>query len=231
MPQIEPNGLEGIPVCLSASLPEELRGTPRALDLQQLLVALLRGLLAGGGRLVFGGHPSVTPLIHRVASEAGFPTPSVELYQLTRFRAEAPQEIYAPTFLLHWIDSQDLAPMREEMARISAAALFVGGKTHGYIGPRPGIRDEYERFLAHHPEGPAYLLGLLEGEARCLIREMERAGQREPNRLSPAELEILHHTPDVDLAVSLVLADLRRVFGGGSHRASASRKTARAQAG
>jgi hypothetical protein len=209
----EHSGFEGIPVLLSAALPEELRGTHRALDLQQLLVALLRGLLTGGGRLVFGGHPSVTPLIHRIASEAGFSVPSIELYQLTRFREEAPEEIYAPTFSLHWVDAAELSTMRDEMAERSAAALFVGGKTSGYTGPRPGIRDEYERFLAFHPQGPVYLLGLLDGEALRMIHEMEEAGQREPNGLSPAELRLLHQTTDVDVAVSLVLTDLRRVFG------------------
>lgn len=226
----EHNGFAGIPVLLSASLPEELRGTHRALDLQQLLVALLRGLLTGGGRLVFGGHPSVTPLIHRIASEAGLNVPSIELYQLTRFRDEAPEEIYAPTFSLHWVDAE-LSTMQEEMAKRSAAALFIGGKTSGNVGPRPGIREEYERFLSLHPEGPAYLLGLLDGEALRMIGELEEAGCREPNGLSPAELKLLHQTTDVDVAVSLVLADLRRVFGARptvAPPAAAKRRQARA---
>src|SRR5206468_1718175 len=116
----EQSEFDGLPVLLSASLPEELQGTHRALDLQQLLVALLRGLLTGGGRLVFGGHPSVTPLIQRIASEAGLSVPSIELYQLTRFRDEAPEEIYGPTFALHWVDAAELSTMRDEMAERSA---------------------------------------------------------------------------------------------------------------
>jgi hypothetical protein len=214
-------------VLLSASLPEELRETHRALDLQQLLVALVRGLLSGGGRLVFGGHPSVTPLIHRVASQAGFAAPSIELYQLARFRETAPEEIYAPTFSLHWVDAEDLSKMRDEMAVRSEAAVFVGGKTSAFSGPRPGIRDEYDRFLSVHPDGPAYLLGLLDGEALRLIGEQEDARRREPNGLSASELRLLHHTADVNLAVSLVLADLRRVFGAGASRAPACSRTRR----
>lgn len=39
------------------------------------------------------------------------------------------------------------------MVRLARAAIFVGGKTEGYSGAKPGIRDEYERFRAYHPVG------------------------------------------------------------------------------
>lgn len=58
--------LGGLPVFLSAALPDSLRGTPRALWLQNFVAAFVRGLLAAGGRLIFGGHPSVTPLVQPV---------------------------------------------------------------------------------------------------------------------------------------------------------------------
>jgi hypothetical protein len=203
--------LDGFPVFLSASLPESLRGTPRALDLQGFLVAFVRGLLAAGGRLIFGGHPSVTPLIQRVASDFG--EGSVELFQLTRFRDVAPAEIYEPEFVLHWVDGEALAPMRDRMAGEALAAVFVGGKTQeeSPADGVPGIRDEFKRFLRRRPQGPAYLLGLLDGEASQLIADLGDYG--EPNHLSDSERQALHYTVDVDLAASLVLADLRRHVG------------------
>ncbi len=87
--------LHGLPVFLSASLPEALRRTPRALDLQFFLVAFVRGLLAAGGRLIFGGHPSVTPLVQRVASDFG--DHKVDLFQLSRFRETAPKAARPPS--------------------------------------------------------------------------------------------------------------------------------------
>lgn len=202
--------LDGLPVFLSASLPAALEGSPRALDLQGFVVAFVRGLLAAGGRLIFAGHPSVTPLVQRVALDFGPAT--VELYQLSRFRKTAPPEVNAPQFALHWINSPKLAPMRDEMVARARAAVFVGGKTReeGPVGGVPGIRDEYQRFLCRHPRGPAYLVGLLEGEAARLITELDPEGG-EPSGLTPGERRTLHETTNVDLAASLILADLRRL--------------------
>jgi hypothetical protein len=204
--------LDGLPLFLSASLPDVLRGTSRALDLQSFLVAFVRGFLAAGGRLIFGGHPSVTPLVQRVAADFG--DDKVDLFQLTRFRDSAPEEIREPQFVLHWVDSEDLSPMRDRMVEAARAGVFVGGKTadENPIGGVPGIRDEYRRFLRRHPDGPAYVLGLLDGEAGLLARELDADGG-EPNRLSDGERRTLHRTTDVDLATALVLADLRRVAG------------------
>src|SRR5687767_4551221 len=53
-------------VFLSASVPDELSGTSRAQDFFDFLVVVAGGVLSAGGRLIFGGHPSVTPLLHRV---------------------------------------------------------------------------------------------------------------------------------------------------------------------
>lgn len=208
MPATTLTRLDDFPVFLSASLPKALQGTPRALDLQGFLVAFVRGLLAAGGRLIFGGHPSVTPLVQRVASDFG--AGRIELFQLERFRPHAPPEVHREEFVVHWIDSEQFAPMREQMVDEARAGVFVGGLTRDEnpIGGVPGIRDEYERFLKRHPEGPAYLLGLLDGEAAVLIRELDDSGV--PNRQRPEEQRLLHQTDNVDLAASLVLADLRR---------------------
>ena len=94
----------------------------------------MRGVLGSGGRLVFGGHPSVTPLMHRVVSQAGFRPRRIDFLQLER----SPPEVNESTFKVSWIDSEDLGPLREEMARRSRAGVFVGGKTSGFIGEVPG---------------------------------------------------------------------------------------------
>jgi hypothetical protein len=208
MPVTTTTGLKGLPVMLSASLPDDLVGTSRAQDLYDLLVVLAGGILSSGGRLVFGGHPSVTPLIHSVAKSAGVREGQVTLFQLERFRHQAPAEVQDRSVFgdVRWCE--DLASMREGMAAMADAGVFVGGKTSGNVGGKPGIRDEFERFVRRHPKGPAYLLGLLDGETRRLIEEKGGEQPWEPKHLSVEERELLRFASSPDLAAGLVLADL-----------------------
>ena len=76
------------------------------------------------------------------------------------------------------------------------AAVFVGGKTKGFIGPRPGIVDEYDRFVAACPDGPAFVVGLAGGAARTLPDD------------GSSLAEALRSTADPDLAVALIIAEL-----------------------
>src|ERR1035441_2936379 len=147
MPVTTTTVLRGLPVMLSASLPDDLVGTSRAQDLYDLLVVLAGGILSSGGRLVFGGHPSVTPLIHRVAQGAGVREGQVTLFQLERFRQQAPIEVQDRSIFgeVRWCE--DLESMRQGMAAMANAGVFVGGKTVGYVGNKPGIPDEFERFF------------------------------------------------------------------------------------
>jgi len=208
MPVTTTTGLKGLPVMLSASLPDELVGTSRSQDLYDLLVVLAGGILSSGGRLVFGGHPSVTPLLHRVAKGAGVREGQVTLFQLERFRQQAPVEVQDRSVFggVRWCE--DLEIMREGMAAMANAGVFVGGKTTGYVGNKPGVRDEFERFVRRHPLGPVYLLGLLDGEAQRLIEEKGGDQPWEPRYLSGAERELLRFAASPDLAAGLVLADL-----------------------
>ena len=213
--------LKNIPVMLSASLPTELIGTSRAQESFNVIVTLIRAILSSGGTLVFGGHPSITPLVHRVALSSDIGEARIILFQDARFRETAPKEVKDKTIFkeVRWIKSkssyrndpnQILSTMRQEMVENSTAGVFIGGKTKGFIGSIPGLKDEYNRFIKCHPRGPAYLLGLLEGEALSIIKEMEKKGTGEPNTLTEGELRTLHKTDNIDLACSLILADLSR---------------------
>jgi hypothetical protein len=101
--------------------------------------------------------------------------------------------------------------MRDEMAAVADAGVFVGGKTSGYIGGKPGIRDEFERFVGKHPNGPVYILGLLDGESRKLIEELSGDELWGPRYLSCEERAVLRESSSPDLAAELILGDLTRV--------------------
>jgi hypothetical protein len=62
---------EGSVVFLSASLPYRAPWTASAqpAEIQRAIVSIARAVFARGGRLLFGGHPSVSPLIADIAGE------------------------------------------------------------------------------------------------------------------------------------------------------------------
>ncbi len=219
--------LHGLPVMLSASLPQDLVGTSRAQELFDIIVAVVGGVLSANGTLVLGGHPSVTPLVHRVASSFNFKDPRMTLFQLRRFQGDVPKEAYDEQIFgkVIWVGGEpvydtalrdELAEMRDGMVKMARAGIFLGGKVESNVGGIPGIRDEYQRFIDHHKEGPAYLLGGLGGEALRIIQSLEAAGGREPNGLSSEEIADVRYGDDIDFAASIVITDIRR------HTASAS---------
>ncbi len=196
-------------VFLSAAMPSDPE--ERALadrTLYPFVVSLTQALIPLGVTLVFGGHPSVTPLVHKaVVDQVGDEAGGIELHQArlwqdsTALRAEVRE---GPLFhKARWHGdakgsiAENIRALRDGMIEGSlTAAVFVGGKTHDFKGPRPGIVDEYERFVKACPERPAFRLGLAGGAARTLPRGdglLER---------------FLMGTTDPDLAVGLIVAEL-----------------------
>lgn len=216
--------LAGMPILLSASIPTPLRGTPRAQDLYSSVVEFVVRVLQADGRLVFGGHPTITPLVRRAALAAEASHPAIDLYQLRYFQGKAPREAMDRSVFreIRWCGApgqdapnpHDFAEMRDAMAEAAQGAVFIGGKAEGFSGDRPGIRDEYERFLHHHPDGPVYLVGLLGGETVNIIRDVADGRASEPNGLSAEQRRVVHGSDSIDLIVSLILTDLGGIRGG-----------------
>jgi len=208
----------GLRVMLSAGLPDELKGTPRAQRLYDVLVVLSRALAAAGARLVFGGHPTITPVIDQAVSALVVGRDFTRLYQAAYFRAQVLQEVLDPTRFpdVHWIGDPaagyqaSLTAMRQAMVEDARAAILIGGRSARSGTPVPGLREEHKLFLKVHPEGPVYLLGLLDGEARRMIGEVERGGLREPNGLTAGERHVVHHSDLIELVAPLIIRDLGR---------------------
>ncbi len=218
--------LKNMPVMLSASMPDELADSPRAQDLYTAIALFTHEVISAGGRIVFGGHPTITPLVGEAVKKLG-KTKVVDLYQLRRFEDSAPAEIFDNEMFstINWIEGEDddidleLARMRDRMAEEAHAAVFVGGRTALNEGTVPGIRDEYRRFVARNPDGPVYLMGLMDGETRNLIRELEDGKEMPRNGLSEKERRVVHHSTSIDLVVSLIVADLARKAEGNGKQA------------
>ncbi len=94
-------------------------------------------MLHNGGRLIFGGHPSVTPLLLKVCNESDHPG-SVTIYQSERFRNEIPAETWRLTrdggAVLRFTETVTDRALDLELMRIAmvteepiAGAVFIGG--------------------------------------------------------------------------------------------------------
>lgn len=217
--------LNGTPVLLSAGMPDDLAAGPRAQELSIAIGLFVHEVVAAGGRIVFGGHPSITPLVREAVTQLGKEN-VVDLYQLRRFEGTAPEDIQDSSVFseIHWIEPADdidaeLARMRDRMAKAARAAVFLGGKTADHYGKTPGIRDEYQRFIEKHPDGPIYLVGLLGGETLSLIREIEAGDEPARNGLSEEKRRVIHHSTSIDLIVSLIIEDLARKAEGNGKQA------------
>jgi hypothetical protein len=67
-----PGVLHGRTIFLSASVPTRSpfeRKPDAPFQVEQAVVSLVRAVFAEGGRLVFGGHPSISPLVSSIAGE------------------------------------------------------------------------------------------------------------------------------------------------------------------
>lgn len=212
--------LQGISVFLSASIPANLRQSTKSQEIFPAVKYLAEIILKQGGKIIFGGHPTITPLVRLAAKSIHDVEGRLQLHQLRRFRSTMPEEAKDETVFskIQWSGdesgkadiAEELSEMRELMVIQSQAAIFIGGKTEQSFGNKPGIRDEYERFLKHHPQGPVYLLGLLEGETEKIIKELAQKQNREPNGLIDPEQDCIHHETLIELIAPIIVSDIAK---------------------
>lgn len=152
--------LRGQHVFLSASFPSGERGERfrpyDAAAVADAVAALVRVIFAMDGSVVFGGHPTITPLVLMIGSQLRL-SQCVDVFQSKWFEDKITSEtwtlIQSGVGCLHWTRRREtldesLALMRTEMLRSirPSAALFVGGME--------GILSEYEHCKELLPQTP-----------------------------------------------------------------------------
>ena len=155
------SGLGQRQVFLSASFPSGERGAdfepfdPGAIA--DAVTAVVRAVLVAEGRLLFGGHPTITPLVLMVASELNAKG-AVDVFQSQWFNDQITRETWALQEAgfgaIHWTpegatEEESLQTMREAMLgpdQKLIAGVFVGGME--------GVREEYELFPRFQPRVP-----------------------------------------------------------------------------
>jgi hypothetical protein len=160
---------------------------------------MARATLAAGGSLVFGGHPSISPLVATVAVEyldrkrlrEGFAPECIRIYQAEAYRGFAPDATLALLRMSHvyirWTEAkagerfsldlpkdrprcpQSLAEMRRLMIEESRPDALV------CIGGMEGVEDEFKAFDVWRRQQnslrPIYLIAGSGGATEILSKE------------------------------------------------------------
>lgn len=182
-------------IFLSASVPDHGRGDfyeSANPFLIQFAVRELVTVCLGRRRIVWGGHPSITPMVHAVCQDFGLEVEApVLLYQSTFFQNRFPEDNkYFKTILVDGVEGDlagSLVRLRHSMlSRPIEAAVFIGGME--------GILLEYEIFRGHHgPHGRVLALGAPGGAARQLAQADGSNGNHEPGDLDRIDFARLFH--------------------------------------
>ncbi|WP_160164268.1 SLOG domain-containing protein [Marinobacter santoriniensis] len=170
-------------VFLSASIPDPRRSPKYAQTADTVAitsaVSALVHVLLGRRRLVWGGHPAITPMIWAVAEDLGVNYGDwVTLYQSNFFAEEFPEENKRFQNVL-FVDSvensrgESLRRMREEML---AHDKFQTGI---FIGGMEGIVDEFHLFQSLQPQANAIPIFSTGGAVLDLANVPEHASDRD----------------------------------------------------
>lgn len=163
-------------IFLSASVPVEGRGDffdSADPFLIQVAVRELMTVCLGRRRVVWGGHPAITPMIWAICENLGVEYASaVRLYQSRLFEECFPQEnsrfgnvVY--TNAIGKDEAASLDHMRRAMlSEPFEAAVFIGGME--------GIFAEYEIFRELHPQAGVVAVAAPGGAAMQLSRRLKQ---------------------------------------------------------
>lgn len=177
-------------VFLSASLPradrEKYFRTARPFDITDATIAAVRAVFGASGKLVFGGHPTISPLVLSVANDflADFPEaykPFVHIYQTLYYEPVLPDEtkelegigagkiIWTPA--VEGDRDESLFRMRTEMLGTKpVAGIFIGGMEGVYSHDDPIC--ELALFKKHCEGKPIYPIGFPGAASKLLFDDL-----------------------------------------------------------
>jgi len=161
-------------IFLSASVPlpgREFFGTEDVIAVRDSVIALASAVLANPEyHLIWGGHPSITPLITLVLDRYKLKmSDRVTLYQSEHFKDKFPPQNKDVGIRVLTEDKGDIPSsvrlMREKMFGDNEyyAAVFIGGMK--------GILDEYKMIKDYHPAVRCFPIASTGAAARALYDE------------------------------------------------------------
>ncbi len=174
-----------ITVFLSAGIPDPRREPDFARTADRIAirdaVRALASVVLPRGRLVWGGHPAITPLIRVVAEGIGITSADrVILYQSSFFEGRMVEDnaAFERVVLTRAVEGdrrKSIEAMRHAMLTDNAfdAGVFIGGMS--------GVIEEYHSFRRHHPGAVVLPVATTGAAARELFQS---DGARFPRELA-----------------------------------------------
>ncbi|MEB3791712.1 hypothetical protein [Acinetobacter sp. IK40] len=158
-------------IFLSASIPLADRD-PKYFDtadntaIRDAVIALSRIVLPKA-ELVWGGHPSITPLIRAVLEKQNLQiSEHVTLYQSNFFLKKFPSD---NNFFEKLIITDELKDQKESLG-LMRKKMIVGNNFCAaiFIGGMDGVEDEYKLFKEAHPDVPVFPIASTGAASRIL---------------------------------------------------------------
>jgi SLOG cluster3 family len=171
-------------IFLSASVPLPSRSaayfaTADVIAIRDAVRALVMAIVERNAKLVFGGHPAITPMVRLQVLQTGRPVgDSVVMYQSRFFEREFPDDnqFFERIVLVDAVE-QDREASLESMRKTMLSHQFRSGI---FIGGMEGVEVEYAMFRQMHPRTPAFPIAST-GAAAGRIYKADRAlGRRHP---------------------------------------------------
>lgn len=197
--------LRGRAILLSASVPSLKRADiykriETAEAIEEAVVSLARAVFSEGGTLVFGGHPTISPLVALVVREYLVPRvaesfsdkaesedlgPHVDIYQSEAYRkkiAEATHRLkQQPGVTIHWVKAvggeiadpevHDRPQVPESLQRMRMEMIKQNNLVGMVcIGGMEGVEEEAKLFYQHREKLPIYALESTGGATRKLAQ-------------------------------------------------------------
>lgn len=180
------NQLKGKFIFLSASLPSADRHqkyyiNTNPLNITNAVVSFIESILKRNGNLIFGGHPTISPLVLTVVKNfISIPNTKIDsirvyIYQSELFKDKISK--YTNELLdlgigkIIWTENlnderdKSLYLMRVQMFKeyFISAGVFIGGME--------GIEEEFNLFKEFYPKNPIYLIGSSGGATKILFEK------------------------------------------------------------
>jgi hypothetical protein len=194
-------------VVLSASVPLEKRSQKyqenytkiknAQIQIEEAVIGLSRNIFQAGGKIIFGGHPSISPLVAMVATEFKINKEIenskrneigeklITIYQSKAFEKIIPKETtslfnlgYSDIIWTDAIDQEQPNPNIKDKPQCEKSLAYMRremmrGSVDALIciGGMDGVEREFEIFHELHPTKPVFILKSTGGASKILATE------------------------------------------------------------
>jgi hypothetical protein len=170
-------------VFLSASLPDPERD-PKYFETADLIairecVRALATVVLPRARLVFGGHPAITPLVRRVGERLGAMS-RIRLYQSAFFEAHFLEDnaLFSDVVITPAVSRNKPASLRAMRTSMITSEAFGAGV---FVGGMEGVEEEFELFRKYCPRALLLPVASTGAAARFVYDSLRTEHPREPS--------------------------------------------------